>query len=639
MRCFATIGPSHSGKTTLVGALAELGSPISEASVSSGIALRSYEYLGERWSALDVPGGAENMALAKAALAAADAAVLCVPPESDAAVLAAPYLRMIEEAGIPTFLFINKMDTATERLQDIVGALQAYAAHALVLRQVPIRSDGHVTGTVDLISERAWEFHDHAPSSLVEIPAELRTREEEARMELLEHLADFDDDLLEQLVEDRKPATDRLYDLIADVHRHNDLVPACLGSAEHRNGITRLMKSLRHEAPDVTETRTRLGAGDARAVSFAGEHRKHLGKVIHLRALQAGLAQGTRLGGGNLGGLTMPDGSTPAKAEAGEVLSAIRSDHLDAGRILATDGADPIPTPMAPPPAHRTVIAPASERDDARLSAALGKLASIDPGLAVEQDEDTGQMNLATQGPMHMRRTLEQLTGEFGIEVETAPVTDHYRETIRGTVQQQYRHRKQSGGAGQFADVSLTVRPSPRGEGFAFTEEIKGGVVPRNYIPAVEQGARDALRTGPNGFPVIDIAVVLTDGKHHAVDSSDHAFRLAASAAVREALKAAKPQILQPIDLVTIHVPTVHSGGLVPLVMGLKGQILGFDTHPAAKGWDVFRALVPASSHAELLRGLMQATQGTAWCETAFDHFEEVHDKQARQIADAQAAT
>jgi elongation factor G len=236
------------------------------------------------------------------------------------------------------------------------------------------------------------------------------------------------------------------------------------------------------------------------------------------------------------------------------------------------------------------------------------------------------------QGQMHLRQILAALDEEFGIKVTAELVGASYRETISRPVDKHYRHRKQSGGAGQFADVQLIVRPVARGTGFEFSETVKGGAVPRNYIPSCAAGAQDAMARGPLGFPVVDVAVTLTDGKHHAVDSSDHAFRTAASNGVREALREAGPVLLQPIDQVEIHVPSIYTGNLVALLSSLKGQVQGFDPHPTAKGWDIFHGLIPAAALDELFQSLGGLTQGTAWLEAKFDHYEEIHGREAEKV-------
>ncbi len=640
MRAVTILGPSQSGKTTLADSLAALEGRPTTTQLGDSLTLRTFTYLGEDWASLDIAGGSDHLPAAAQALAASDAAVLCVPPDPDAAPLAAPYLRLVEASGVPVFLFVNRMDQAQSRIRDTVAALQSYAAHSIVLRQVPIREGGHVTGAVDLISERAWHYEDGKPSSLVQIPADLIDREREARSELLEHLADFDDALLEQLIEDKAPPTDRVYALIADLHRHNDIIAAYLGAAAHRNGVNRLMKSLRHEAPAPEDTLLRLGLGSGvTAIGIAADQKKHVGKSVLLRDFGGRLAQGSPLGGAPIGALQTPSGSTLAgPLAAGALALALRSDHLDRGRAFTPDGTLDLPAwTRGAPPALRRILTPAHDKDDARLSAAVARLTAVDPGLMSGQDEATGHVTAAFQGPMHLRATLDRLAADFGVEAKADPVPPTYRETIRSTVSRQHRHKKQTGGAGQFAEVHLTVRPLPRGTGFHFEETVKGGTVPKNYIPAVEQGARDAMASGPFGFPVVDVAVTLTDGKAHAVDSSDHAFRLAAAACVREALREAKPVVLQPIDRIAVHLPSVWSGALVGLVSSLKGQVQGFEAHPAARGWDVFRALLPEAARDDLLQSLGGLAHGTGWLEAELDHYEDLEPQEAERVRKAHA--
>ena len=254
--------------------------------------------------------------------------------------------------------------------------------------------------------------------------------------------------------------------------------------------------------------------------------------------------------------------------------------------------------------------------------AALGRLAEIDPALGLASDEGTGRPVLATQGPLHLRRVLAKIGGDFAVPVGESPVPTALRETILRGTEVHHRHRKQTGGAGQFADVVVAIRPESRGAGFAFTETVKGGTVPRNYIPSVEEGARDGLAKGPLGHPVVDVSVELKDGKSHAVDSSDHAFRTAGKSAIREALAEVGTVLLQPVMKVEIQVPSVFSGALVPLVSGMKGQVLGFEAHETAAGWDVFQLLLPMAAEDALFVALAAATRGTAWFTSAFDHYE-----------------
>ena len=627
MRVFTILGPSQSGKTTLVRALADLeGAAGKRRETAAVAAMQPFSFMGEDWAAIDIAGGAENLAQAGPALAASDAAVLCVPAEAEAAVLAAPYLRKLEEAGIPSFIFVNRMDQAADRVADIVSALQTYANHNIILRQVPIREKDQVVGAVDLISERAWKYIEGQPSALIELPQGMQNREQEARTEMLEALADFDDHLLEELIEDQQVMPEEAYEIATRVLQHNDLIPTLMGSAEHSNGILRLMKCLRHEAPEVSAARERLSeAGEVVAVGCMADQVKHIGKTVLLRSMSGGLGNGVPVAGDTIGSLTGV-GSTANRGElaAGDMGQAVKSDHLKLGYCYMADGSETLPGWAQPRPStYRRVVTPRHERDDARLSTALERLTEIDPALQIGQDETSGHALLHLQGPLHLRRVMATLHDEFGIEAEGEKVPPSLCETITKPVEIRYRHRKQSGGAGQFADVVIEVRPLPRGSGFQFSDTVKGGAVPKNYIPSVEAGVKDALAEGLNGHPVVDIAVNLKDGKHHAVDSSDYAFRTAGKNALREALQEAGLVLLQPIMKVSIHVPAVFTGGLVPMVSGMKGQILGFSAEEGAAGWDVFETLLPEAAQDELCHTLASATRGTAWFETGFDHYEE----------------
>lgn len=640
MRTVAVLGPAGSGKSTLVGQLAGLdggGAPAREE--ADHLTLTAFPFMGERWAALEVAGGPDWAGMAGPVLMAADAAVIVVPPDPEAAVLAAPYLRTVEAAGTPGLIFINKMDAAEGRLRDIVAALQAYSGHVLALRQVPIREGGQVVGAVDLISERAWRYREGQNSTLIELPAELADREHAAREELLEHMADFDEKLLEELIEDRTPASDALYGIAAREFARGDVVPVLMGAAAHHNGVMRLMKALRHEAPKPEVLRARLGTGKGApvAVAFHAQTRKHLGKVSFIRALAGGVAQGGRTGGGNLGGLVAPGGTGASSPLAeGDVALAVKSDHLTAGTALTAEAEIGRPDwASGHPPTLARAVLPENERDDVRLSSALARLQETDPALRVEAAEEGGEAVLRVQGPMHLRRVLGHLAEDFGIPVHEEPVGGKWRETVTGRADIRYRHKKQTGGAGQFAEVSIVLEPRARGEGFAFADTVKGGSVPKNYIPSVAAGAEDALVKGPLGFRVIDVGVTLTDGKSHAVDSSDHAFRTAGRAAVREALEAAHPVLLQGIERVEVHVPSVFTGQLIPLFGTLKGHVLGFEADAGQRGWDVFRALLPAASLDDLHTALAGATQGTAWFESGFDHYEELYGREAEAITKA----
>ncbi|MFS8113050.1 elongation factor G [Rhizobium jaguaris] len=645
MRCFTVLGPSQTGKSTIVEKLGSLEGTPRKSSSPYGLNLTEFTFANEVWCALDAPGPNEALAHVQHALLASDACILCVSPAPEEAVLAAPYLRIIEASQTPCILFVNRMDEPRGRLRDVIAALQDYANHSLLLRQVPIREGDRIVGSCDLISERAWRYREGQTSALIAIPESTAEREHEARTELLEHLSEFDDWLLEELIEDREPASDALYAISSRVLRENRIIPVLIGSASHGNGMMRLMKALRHEAPQVTALRQRLARASAveegrlTAVSFHAYHRQNIGKTVLVRALAEGLRQGVSLGGSGLGAVQDPANGRSNSAIApapGDVFATVKSDHLPVPSLLTSDATVAPPEWTEPPtPMLERILVPGSERDENKLSETLAKLSETDRGLVVLQEEGTGAQLVRAQGPVHLRDLCRTLSDVFHIDVTDRTPSPIYRETIAKPSEVHYRHRKQTGGAGQFADVKLSIRPNERGRGFTFSETVKGGVVPRNYIPAVEAGAREAMEKGPLGFGVIDVGVTLFDGQHHAVDSSEHAFRTASKMGVRQALSEGSAVLMQPIFRSEIHIPSVYSGNLVQIVSALKGQVLGFDRDETAKGWDIFRALVPGSALDDLARTLRSATQGIGYFSKAFDHFEELYGKEADAIVRA----
>lgn len=640
-RTLAVLGASNTGKSTLVDRFCTIENGAAQPAAGPGeMRVVGFSHLGERWQAIDTPGSIEFLHVAKAALLAADVAVICVTPDPEAAPLAAPYIRAVEAAGTPALLFVNRIDEATARMHDLVAALQEYATHPIILRQVPIREGDRVTGAVDLVSERAWSYREGEPSQLIELPAGMVEREHEARDALLESLSEFDDHLLEELIEERVPPSAEVFALCAKALAENQVEEALIGSGLHGNGVVRLLKALRHEAPQPAALRARLqrqaGLAEApAAVVFGGGYRKHMGRVALLRAFEP-LPSTRGLGGKAPGQLTPADLRDQRHLDAaaeGEIVQAVKADHLAPGRVATVAALHDAPGwTAALPPMLRRMIAPANDRDGVKLSGALHTLAESDAGLGVSQDPATGGALASLQGSLHLRLVRQRLKDAFGLEVGDLDPSPAYRETITRSHDIAYRHKKQTGGAGQFADVKLTVAPAARGEGFGFAETVKGGAVPRNYIPAVEAGAADAMEKGPLGFPVVDVRVTLTDGQAHAVDSSDMAFRIAGRRGVGEALEAAGPVLLQPIHRVAIHAPSVFTGGFGPIVSALHGQPLGFEPDAEAKGWEVFEALLPASALPGLANDVRAATQGVGYFEAAFDHYEEMHGKAAERV-------
>ena len=305
-KCIAILGANGVGKSTLADRLCMLEGGITAQTQPQEIRIAEFKYLGDSWTVLDCPGSLEFMQQSMDALLVADAAVIVVSPDPDQAVLAAPFIRLAEKSGVPHMLFVNRMDEAQARARDIIEALQGYSTQPIVLRQIPMREGGTIVGAVDLVSERAWRYQTGKPSELIEIPADLAEREIEARGEFLESMSEYDDWLLEELIEDRQPANDVVYSICSRVLAGSSVVPAFIGVAEAGNGVFRLMKALRHETPDVSALADRLGG--ATAASCMARNRKHVGKTIYMRAL-ADISSGDPLGGDALGPISVIEGA------------------------------------------------------------------------------------------------------------------------------------------------------------------------------------------------------------------------------------------------------------------------------------------------------------------------------------------
>jgi elongation factor G len=384
---------------------------------------------------------------------------------------------------------------------------------------------------------------------------------------MLEQLADYDDELMEQLLADVQPSRDKVFaDLVKEV-QEGLIVPVLLGSAENGNGILRLLKALRHEAPFVERTAKRLKLENAKSAAHVIKtmYTPHGGKVSLVRVLAGEFGEGTVVQGARseeraAAAFSMlgQEAKKRGPAKAGETVALGRLEKILSGETLSAEkgGSVQIPAPEPAQPVYGIAIGVKDRKDEVKLTGALARLMEEDPSLSLEHAKDTHQMVLWGQGEMHLRVALERLKRKYGVDASSKPRQVPYKETIRKGIEIRGRHKKQSGGHGQFGDVVLDIKPLPRGTGFQFAETITGGVVPRQFIPSVEIGVQDYLQRGPlGGFPVVDVAVTLTDGSYHSVDSSDMAFRQAGRIGMAEGMPKCNPVLLEPIMEVEIAIP------------------------------------------------------------------------------------
>ena len=663
-RCAALVGPYLSGKTTLLESLlftagaidrkgsVKEGNTVGDASdearargMSTELLPGAMRYLGENWTILDCPGSIELMQEYLNALNVADIAVFVVEPAIERSTTLSPIFKALESRGMPHMIFINKVDTLTAEIPDVVSAMRGVSAHPLLLREYPITEGEAVTGYVDLISRRAYRYVDNAESTEIDFPDALADEVEIARGEMLETLADFDDSILEKLLEEELPEIDEIYAKAAEAMRRGELVPVYFGSAEANHGIRRVLKALRHEAPPPDMRAAALGfdpAADTTVQVFKTYHAQHSGKVSLARVWSGGVKDGQTLGGSRIGGLQKLTGAQSTKvsqAGPGDIVGLGRMEDVRTGDVLtaAAETPDRSRWPDVLTPVYSLAIAPENRSDEVKLSTGLHRLNEEDPSLIYRQNDDTHELVLFGLGDIHLQIALEKLRNKYGVATASSKPNVPYKETIRKPAVQHGRFKRPTGGHGMFGDVHVEIEPRPRGTGIEFADRIVGGSVPKQYIPAVEAGVKEFAVEGPLGFPVVDFAVTLTDGQFHAVDSNEMSFKLAARLAMTEGMPKCAPVLLEPIVKVTIAVPSEYTSKVHGLISGRRGQILGYEARGDWTGWDSLFANMPESEIHDLIIELRSLTQGvgTYWAE--FDHLEEISGRVADQIVAARA--
>jgi elongation factor G len=669
-RAVALVGPFQSGKTTLLEAiLARTGAIARQGSIEAGntvgdgskearhhkmsveLTAATTTFMGDSYTFIDCPGSVEFVHDMRAVLPVVDVAVVVCEMDEKKVPQLQIILRELEDQKIPRILFLNKIDKADAGVHDVLKLLQPASRTKLILRQIPTFAGDLISGFVDLALERAFVYKEHAASEIVPLEGESADREKTARFSMLETLADHDDQLMEQLLEDIQPPRDKIFDDLTHELRDGLVCPVLMGTATRTNGVLRLLKALRHESPGIAETAQRLGVkanGDAVGYVLKTLNTSHGGRLSIVRMLAGQAGDGTTFVAGDdeagrVAGVFKLVGQNTEKrgpATAGETVAFAKLDKAKTGDTL-TAGKQPHAAiaKVAPyAPVLAIAITAKERKDDVKLGLALNKLAEEDPSITIAHNPETHEVVLWGQGEMHLRVATERLADRFGVAIERRQPSVGYRETIRKGVQQRGRHKKQSGGHGQYGDVVLDIAPMPRGAGFTFEDKITGGVVPRNYIPSVEEGVVDALKHGPLGFPVVDLHVALVDGSYHTVDSSDMAFQTAGRIGIHEGLPQCQPVLLEPIDQVEIVCPNEATAKINALLSGRRGQILGFDTREGWEGWDTVRAMMPEAEIGDLIVEIRSATAGAGTFTFKFDHMAELTGRTADQIVAARRA-
>ena len=664
----ALVGPYTSGKTTLLesmlfvsGAIGRKGrvtdgntvgdwSDEARARQSSvEVNTAGFTHRDLRFTVLDCPGSIEFFAETANALMGADLAVIVCSPDLNRVWTMGRLFKFLAQHGIPHLLFTNRMDETAVRIGELIEAMQPVSDSPLVPCQVAIREGDRVTGYVDLVTGQAYQYRDNEGAVGVDAPDTVLERQEDARTQLLESLADFDDTLLESLLEDRIPEPEEILAYLRGTLADARVVPVLMGSAERDWGVRRLLEFAADMAPGgaVAARRLPAGAGDSALGQVLKTYiTQHGGKVSLARVWAGTITDGMVLNDGQrIGGMYRMQGQQQNKidkAEAGEIVGLGRLETVTTGDTVAPadgPGAEPLPRAALPPSVYAYSVRASRREDEVKVSGAMSRLAQEDPSLRFEPNPDTQEAVLWGQGEMHLKVALDRLSGKYGLAMQTERPKVAYKEAIRKPVAQHARFKKQTGGHGQFGDVHIEVKPLPRGSGFEFQNTVVGGAVPRQYIPAVEAGVRDFLASGPLGFPVVDIQVTLTDGKHHAVDSSEQAFKTAGRMAMAEALPKCNPVLLEPICEVRISIPSEFTPNVQRLVTGRRGQVLGFQAREDWSGWDEVTSQMPQAEMHDLIIELRSLTLGVGTFESHFDRLQELTGRLAEDVLAAAKET
>ncbi len=658
-RNVALIGASGAGKTTLLesllfvaGAIGRKGSVTDGTTVGDGSAeARSRQMSTEvsvarltshglDFTFLDCPGSVEFVQDAYSAVLGCDAAVVVVEPVIERMIVVAPLLQFLDAHNIPHLLFINKMERSEVRYRDLLQTLRGMSTRPVIPHQYAIGRGEDLVGYVDLLSEEAHAYRPGQASDVIPVPADYLEREQTARREMLETLADFDDDLMGLLLDDQEPPQDLILSDLRKTLGADQVVPVFMGVAEQDMGVRRLLEALAREAPEPGVRTAQLGLaeeGTPVVQVLKNYYFPHAGKLSLARVWRGTVKDGTMLGDMRVGGVYRLFGSQQQNvgtAEAGEIVALARLEGARTGATLTSDSAVTLPQPPAPKPMYAFGVTASNRNDEVKLSGAFAKLTDEDPALHLEHERETHQTLLWGQGEIHLRVALDRLKNKYNVEVEPHAPRTPYRETIRKSTHAHGRHKKQSGGHGQFGDVKIEIRPIERGQGFQFENKVVGGTVPRQFVPAVEAGAREHLQRGPLGFPVVDVAVTLLDGQFHSVDSNELSFKLAAGHALKEGLPQCDPVLLEPILSVTLSVPADYTAKALQLVSGKRGQIMGYEAKPDWNGWDEISAQIPQGEMHDLIVTLRSLSLGTGFFAWAYDHLQEVPDRLAQAIVD-----
>jgi elongation factor G len=678
VRNVALVGHGGAGKTTLVEALlhragaitrlgrVEDGTTVSDhdpeeqrRGISLSLTVAPFEWKGHKVNLIDTPGYADFLGDVRAALRVVDLAVFVVSAVDGVEVQTEAIWREATRLGVPRMIFINKLDRERASFERTLDQLRDKLGAGVAPLELPIGAEASFRGVADLLTDTAHLYEGGVPHT-EPIPDDMEELEHQVHDNLVEGIVVADDDLLERYLEGDVPGLEELEHALTLGIETASVFPVVIGSATAEVGIDRLADLLVEIGPPPADRPTIVRAGDTEvevpadpdgqplAMVFKTIADPFVGQVSLLKVLSGTIRNDDHLINSRSGtderlhGLFVVRGKEHEPVDAlaaGDIGGVAKLTDTVTGDTLAPKGqpvqVDPIEQSA---PVLATAVVAKTQADDDKLAGALHRLQDEDPALVVERDEETHQTVLRGTGETHLAITLERLERKFGVNLTTEDVQVRYRETIGEPATAEGKHKKQSGGHGQFAVCSIEVEPLERGGGYEFVDKIVGGAISRGYIPAVSKGIEETMgRGGVNGYPVVDVRVTLVDGKEHSVDSSEMAFRAAGRLAFREAMAKASPVVLEPISRLEVTVPADLLGDVMGDLNSRRGRVQG--TEQGEGDEQVINALVPES---ELLRyaiDLRSLTGGRGRFSVSHDHYDALPahlvDKIRRDVHDS----
>ena len=617
--------------------------------VSINASIAPVEWRDHKLNLVDAPGYADFIGDAYSGLAAVDSALIVVCAASGVQVGTEQAWQMAEDRGIARAIFINRIDRENANFDETLQHVQSQLSRRCVPVQLPIGSQDSFEGVIGLISKKAY-MGDKGTEA--DAPAELADRVEALRAQLVEAVAETDEELLEKYLEGEELSEDDIRRGLAAGIASGDVVPVLVGSAAKTIGVSRLLDAIVDYFPSPAQARIETEEGSEVAADpaatlaaqvFKTTADPYVGKLTYLRVFSGTLKADSQVWNANrgvaerVGQLFIVRGKHQEPTQqlvAGEIGAVAKlAETLTGDTLTAREKPMKLPPIHFPEPVFSVAVYPKSKADTDKMSSALSRITEEDPILKVHRDPDTGETLLSGLGESHVEIACEKMRRKFAADIVHQTPRVPYKETITTSTSSEYTHKKQSGGHGQYAKVTIEIEPLPRGSGFEFVNKTVGGSVPRQYVPAVENGVHEALMEGIlTHNPVVDVRVSLTDGREHPVDSSEMSFKLAGSQALKQGAQKARPVLLEPIVNIRVKAPESYTGDLVSDLNGKRAHVLGISPEDKVTVIDAQAPLAEMLRYATDLRSL---TQGRATFEMQFDHYAEVPEQIAKKVIDA----